>query len=131
MAKLRHLALQVKNLEETAKFYETVFELKRVTEAKTPLGDAIMLSDGVMNLTLLHFHNEKSAQGKGLGYVGPHHMGFVVDDKKAMLKKIEAAGGKYFMELEAQPGIDAETKCKDPEGIVFDIAEHVWSGSKV
>ncbi len=131
MAKLRHLALQVKDIDKAAKFYEEVFELKRLKEAKTPLGDAVMLSDGVMNLTLLHFHNEKSAQGKGLDYVGPHHMGFVVDDKKAMLKKIEAAGGKYFMELEAMEGVDAETKCKDPEGIVFDIAEHLWTGSKL
>lgn len=130
MAKLRHLALQVKNLEETAKFYEQVFDMKRVKEAKAPLGDAIMLSDGVMNLTLLHFHNETSAQGKGLDYVGPHHMGFVVDDKQAMLKRIEAAGGKYFMELPAMEGVDAETKCKDPEGIVFDIAEHAWTGAK-
>lgn len=131
MAKLRHLALQVQDLDKAAKFYEHVFELKRLKEAKTPLGDAVMLSDGVMNLTLLKFHDMRSAQGRGLDFVGPHHMGFVVDDKAAMLKRIEAAGGKYFMELPAAEGIDAETKCKDPEGIVFDIAEHAWTGAKV
>lgn len=131
MAKLRHVALAVKNLEETARFYETVFELKRVKEAKSPIGDAIMLSDGVMNLTLLYFPNDEAAgRSGGASFVGVHHMGFVVEDKKATLATIEATGGKFFKELPAFPGVDAETKCKDPEGIVFDIADHFWTGAK-
>jgi len=132
MAKLRHVAIAVKNLEETAAFYERVFELERVREAKSPIGDAIMLSDGVMNLTLLYFPDDDAAgRPGGAGYVGVHHMGFVVDDKVATLERIAASGGRFFKELPAFPGVDAETKCKDPEGIVFDIAEHLWAGAKV
>ena len=54
MAKLCHLALQVPDLEKSACFYEQAFDLKRVREAESPIGNAIMLSDGTVNLTLLH-----------------------------------------------------------------------------
>jgi catechol 2,3-dioxygenase-like lactoylglutathione lyase family enzyme len=55
MAKLRHIAIQVPDLEKAAAFYEGVFELKRLKKVEAPIGDAISLTDGVMNLTLLHF----------------------------------------------------------------------------
>ena len=35
-------------------------------------------------------------------------------------------GGKFFFKLPALPGVDAETKFKDPNGVVFDVAEHDW-----
>ena len=54
MAKLRHIAMQVPNLEETA-YYEQLFELDRVCDVESEFGNAVMLSDGTMNLTLLHF----------------------------------------------------------------------------
>ena len=53
MSKLRHIAMQVPDLEEAANFYESVFEMERVGEAESPVGNAISLSDGIMNLTLL------------------------------------------------------------------------------
>ena len=59
MAKLRHIALQVPDLEKAAAFYERALELTRVATAESPVGNAIMLSDGVMNLTLLHFPDGK------------------------------------------------------------------------
>ena len=55
MAKLRHIAIQVPDLQKAAKFYEDVFDLKRVAEVEAPIGNAISLSDGTVNLTLLHF----------------------------------------------------------------------------
>jgi len=130
MAKLRHLALQVPDLEKAALFYEQVFELERVTEAETPIGNAVMLSDGTMNLTLLHFPTGEGGQINGPDWAGLHHMGFVVDDAEATAARIEAQGGKYFMTLPGgYPGVDAETKYKDNHGIVFDIAEHNWTQS--
>ena len=131
MAKLRHIALQVPDLEKAAQFYERVFEFDRVKEAKSPIGDAVMLSDGLMNLTLLNFPDGKGGQVNGPDWAGLHHMGFVVDDVEATGEKIEQAGGKFFMELPADyPGVDAETKYKDNHGIVFDIADHNWTQSK-
>ncbi len=128
MAKLRHIAMQVPDLERSAGFYETVFGLERVAEAESPIGNAIMLSDGVMNLTLLNFPEGTKGGINGPGWAGLHHFGMVVDDKAAAAARIEAAGGAFFMELPGDyPGVDAESKYKDPNGIVFDISEHEWT----
>ena len=126
MSKLRHIAMQVPDLEKAARFYETVFELKRVGSAESPVGNAISLSDGVMNLTLLHFPDGKGGMINGEGWAGLHHFGFVVEDKEAVARKIEECGGQYFMTLPTFPGVDAETKYKDVNGVVFDVSEHDW-----
>ena len=55
MGKIRHIAIQVPDLERAATFYEGVFGLERVNQVESPVGNAISLSDGIMNLTLLHF----------------------------------------------------------------------------
>jgi catechol 2,3-dioxygenase-like lactoylglutathione lyase family enzyme len=129
MAKLRHIALQVPDLEKAAAFYESVFELKRVKKVEAPIGNAISLSDGEMNLTLLQFPD--GAKGsKGPGYVGLHHFGFVVESENATGEKIKQNGGEFFMKLPQYPGVDAEMKFRDPNGIVFDVSEHGWEGPK-
>ncbi len=126
MSKLRHIAMQVPNLEEAANFYESVFEMERVGEAESPVGNAISLSDGIMNLTLLCFPDGKGGMINSRDWAGLHHLGFVVEDKVATTRKIEKAGGKFFMELPEYPGVDAETKFKDVNGVVFDVSEHNW-----
>ncbi len=126
MAKLRHIAMQVPDLEKAARFYEGVFEMQRVHRAESPIGNAIMLSDGTMNLTLLHFPDGKGGQINGPDWAGLHHMGFVVDNIGEAQQRIEALGGKFFMKLPAYPGVDAETKFKDCHGVVFDVTEHDW-----
>jgi predicted enzyme related to lactoylglutathione lyase len=126
MSKLRHIAMQVPDLEKAATFYETVFDMKRVGTAQAPIGHAISLSDGVMNLTLLNFPDGKGGMINGQDWAGLHHFGFVVEDKEAVQKKIEESGGEYFMTLPEFPGVDVETKFKDPNGVVFDVSEHDW-----
>ncbi|WP_158966954.1 VOC family protein [Chachezhania sediminis] len=126
MGKLRHVAIQVPDLEKAAAFYENVFELKRVGSAESPIGNAISLSDGVVNLTLLHFP-EGTVGGKGgPDWAGLHHIGFVVDDEEAADARIKENGGAFFMQLTPYPGVDAEKKYKDVNGIVFDMAAHNW-----
>lgn len=128
MAKLRHLAMQVPDLEKAASFYESVFEFERCLKAQTPYGDALMLSDGVMNLTLLNFPEGTKGMQNGPDWAGLHHFGVIVEDKEATAAKIEANGGTFYMQLpDGVPGLDAETKFKDPNGIVFDISDHDWT----
>lgn len=127
LAKLRHIAMQVPDLEKAASFYEAAFGLERVHEAESPIGNALMLTDGVMNLTLLNFPDGKGGQINGLDWAGLHHFGFIVGDLDAAQARIEEAGGSYFMKLPAYPGVEVETKFKDINGIVFDIAEHPWT----
>lgn len=131
MAKLRHVAMQVPDLEKTARFYENVFELERVAEAESPVGNAIMLSDGVINLTLLNFPEGTKGGMNGPDWAGLHHFGFLVDDGDATEKKIDQNGGTFFMQLpDDYEGVDAERKFKDPNGVVFDVSEHDWTQAK-
>jgi len=130
-ARLRHIAVVVKDLEKAARFYETVFELRRVGEETLDFAAAIYLTDGVINLALLNYKGER---GSGLknwrDFVGAHHFGFQVDDLAETQKRIEAAGGKFFFDL----GNDAEKenferKFKDPDGVIFDISRKGWQGT--
>ena len=59
MARLRHIAVCVKDLEKAAKFYETVFEMKEVGRETIEIGSAIYMSDGVINMALLNFAGAK------------------------------------------------------------------------
>lgn len=126
MAKLRHIAMQVPDLEKAAAFYEGVFGLKRLKKVEAPIGNAISLSDGIMNLTLLHFPEGTKGGQVGPDWAGLHHFGFVVEDESVTEQKIKTHGGEFFMQLPPHPGVDAEKKFKDINGVVFDISEHGW-----
>jgi catechol 2,3-dioxygenase-like lactoylglutathione lyase family enzyme len=132
MARLRHFALAVKDLEKSAAFYESVFGLKRVGREDLDIGSGIYLSDGVINLALLSFKGER---GSGLedakSFVGAHHFGFQVDDLAETQKRIEGAGGTFFFDLgEGKDKVNFERKFKDPDGIIFDISEKGWLGTE-
>lgn len=130
MARLRHIAVCVKDLEKAAAFYEQVFELKEVGRETIEIGSAIYLSDGVINLALLNFSGKK---GNDLpdpkNAVGANHFGFQVDDLVETQKKIEQAGGKFFFDLGDEREGNFERKFKDPDGVVFDISVHGWVGT--
>lgn len=125
MAKLRHFALVVSDIERSAKFYEEVFGLKRVGRDDLEIGSGIYLSDGVVNLALL-----SKAGGEAAKNIGANHFGFIVDDLEAAQKDIEKAGGKFFFDLGAtKEDVNFERKFKDHDGIVFDISEKGWLGT--
>ena len=131
MAKLRHLALSVKDLEASAKFYEDAFGMQRVRQSKV----AIMLSDGVFSLALLHLRsNDNAPDERGPDYIGLHHMGFLVDDVPAASEAVEAAGGTYHGQIvNVGKGPESERKYRDPNGIVIDVTskEHADSSWRV
>jgi predicted enzyme related to lactoylglutathione lyase len=131
MAQLRHFAVCVGDLERSAKFYETVFDLKRVGREDIDIGSAIYLSDGVINLALLNFAGNRGNDIKGdpTKAIGANHFGFQVDDLKKAQERIEAAGGKFFFDLGNERHGNFERKFKDPDGVVFDISENGWIGT--
>ena len=132
MAKLRHIAVTVPDMEEAATFYEKTFGMERVFES----GIVIMLSDGTISLAILKFKtDEQAGDERGKDFHGLHHMGFVVDDIAESSETIEENGGKYHMRLPDTPEGASEIKFRDPNGVVFDIvtkdyAERAW-GAKV
>ena len=66
MARLRHFAVCVKDLEKAAKFYESVFELERIGREDLDIGSAIYMSDGVINLALLNFTGAAGSKASDL-----------------------------------------------------------------
>ncbi len=128
MARLRHFAICVNDLEASAAFYENVFGLKRVGEETIGLGSGVYLSDGVVNLALLKMNNGVPGS-RGEGFVGSHHFGFIVDDTEEMGKRIEEHGGSFFFTLGDPEKHNFELKYKDPDGIIFDISGKGWLGT--
>ncbi len=62
-ARIRHIALSVKDIDATADFYEKAFGLKRSPKSEGPTAYRIYMSDGEINLALLQY---KSEVGSGL-----------------------------------------------------------------
>ncbi|HXP30738.1 MAG TPA: VOC family protein [Stellaceae bacterium] len=131
MAKLRHFAIVVRDLERAARFYQDVFDLKRVGEDHLEIGSGVYLSDGVINLALLQYKSAEAAGVESLDdLVGAHHFGFKVADIEDAQRRIEAAGGKFFFDLgKTKDDVNFERKFRDPDGIIFDISEKGWLGN--
>jgi len=129
MAKLRHIAITVPDPWKAAEFYMQAFGLKKVGETDWENARGVYLSDGVINLALLHYKTEEAAGARGRDFVGVHHFGFLVDDVAATRKAIEAAGGTHWMGEPLGGTGFYEVKFHDPDGIVVDITAHGWSGA--
>jgi len=129
--KLRHVAMSVQDPWKTAKFYEEAFGMEVVGETDSDIANGVFLSDGVINLALLHFKSDEMAQGFTKDYVGLHHIGFWVDDPKEACAQVEKAGAKWLMgEVANMGGGFYEIKYNDPNGIVVDISHHGWGGAQ-
>ncbi len=124
MAKLRHIAMAVPDLETAAAFYEKTFDLERVKQTKK----RIYLSDGTMNLTLLP--SDDLVGDDRDGFVGLHHLGFVVDDTEGSERKLTENGGKVVETPNDYVALNADRKYWDPNGVMVDISETYWVGSK-
>ena len=132
MGKLRHIAIAVPNTDESAKFYERAFGLKRVRESTS----AILLSDGVISLAIL----DNKTSHEALGQNGLHHFGFIADDvdetaaraekngaiytdkEENVAKRFENRGQVEDGKLTAAARKQDQRKYEDPNGIKFDIA---------
>ena len=137
MAKLKHIALSVKDPEATAQFYEDAFDLKRVGEVNSALAEGIYLSDGTINIALLLYKSDEMSgyvegeDERGKDWEGIHHMGFLVENVKDTEKKIENAGGKYLMGRPdgPEPNTFYEIKFRDPQGVIVDVTHLGWKTS--
>ena len=124
MAKLRHIAIAVPDIQATARFYEASFGMQRVRESNV----AVMLSDGVVSLAVIDSNKNPNADNRA----GLHHMGFLVDDLPTSATSVEQNGGKYHSQIKGVgDGPQSERKYRDPNGIDFDIvntdhATRVW-----
>ena len=137
MAKLRHIALSVKDPEKVADFYCDAFDMKRVGQTDSPLAKGCYVSDGVITVALLAYKTDEWAgyvegeDERGKDWEGIHHIGFWVDDLEETEAKIEKAGGKYFQGRPKgpEPTTFYEMKFRDPNGVIVDCTHLGWGGS--
>jgi catechol 2,3-dioxygenase-like lactoylglutathione lyase family enzyme len=128
MAKLRHIAIAAKDPDAMAEFYVKAFDFKIVRSNDGPLAYGHHLSDGTIDLAILRFKTDQL--GKGLDYSGLHHFGILVEDVDEAAKKLEGLGGKHYMDQEGERIGGFEVKFYGPEGVLFDVAEHPWTGTE-
>jgi hypothetical protein len=99
-----------------------------VRKTDGPLAYGWHLSDGTIDLAILRFKTDQL--GKGLDYTGLHHFGVLVEDVERTAKKLERLGGRHYMDQDADRIGGFEVKFYGPEGVLFDVAEHPWTGTE-
>jgi methylmalonyl-CoA/ethylmalonyl-CoA epimerase len=127
MARLRHIAISVRDPEAAADFFEKAFGMRRAGNAVR----GVYMTDGVMNVALLNFGDEPIAGFEDRKNVcGLIHFGMWVDSLDETDANVRAAGGSYLTgRKETNPNVYYEVKYKTPEGIVFDVTESGWKGA--
>src|SRR5215510_407660 len=132
MARIKHIALTTGNPEKVAAFYKEAFDMKEIR--RSPNG-AVFLTDGYINLAILNWKTEKSADvgAHGPNFSGIHHFGFEVEDLDKAAASLERARGER---LEERAGVDMEMaagghrnfemKWAGPDGVVIDISHTGW-----
>ena len=128
MAKLRHIAIAAKDPDAMVEFYKHAFDFKEVRKTDGPLAYGYHLSDGTIDLAILRFKTDQL--GKGLDYTGLHHFGILVEDVARAARKLEDLGGKHYMDQDGDRIGGFEVKFYGPEGVLFDVAEHPWTGTE-
>jgi len=128
MAKLRHIAIAAEDPDAMADFYVKAFDFKIVRSNDGPLAYGHHLTDGTIDLAILRFKTDQL--GKGLDYAGLHHFGILVEDVETAAKKLEGLGGKHYMDQDGDRIGGFEVKFYGPEGVLFDVAEHPWTGTE-
>ena len=130
MARLRHIAVCVKDLDKAAEFYSKVFEFKRIGREDLDIGSAIYMSDGVVNLALLNFAGKEGTdladakslrRRKSFRHPGRRLRRDAEEDRsrrrQVLLRPRRRTQGNF------------ERKFKDPDGVIFDISKHGWQGT--
>ena len=126
MAKLRHVAINVDDLDREAEFYKAAFELEEISRVGQPDNGAVYLSDGTINVALIRMSdpNFPNYNPRGL-----NHVGFVVEDLDKAIATASDAGAISLVDPNHRDaGATWEMKMKTPSGVAFDLSDHGWPG---
>lgn len=117
MARIVHIALKVEDLGKTSEFYEKVFGFTHMETGKVRDHTSRHLTDGSIDLALIKYDSEESAEAKAAGQ-GPciHHFAIEVDD----VDKYAAEIGKFGCKIISDPGV-VPVKFRAPGGTVAEI----------
>ena len=117
MPRIVHIALKVDDLEKSSEFYEKVFGFVHTDTGKVRDHTSRHLTDGTIDLALIRYDSEESAEAKAAGS-GPciHHFAIEVDDLEKYLAEIRRLG----CEIISDPGV-VPVKFRAPGGTVAEI----------
>lgn len=129
MAKLRHIAIQCEDHVATAEFFKEVFGLEEQYRVGGEVSGAIYLSDGTINVACLRIGDPEFPNYLPMGL---NHIGFVVEDLDATVKKAKEFGARTTMAGDqVVPGQLWEFKMETPEGValdLYDVHGRGWPG---
>jgi len=110
MARLRHIAVVVKDLDKAADFYAKVFgwSIRQRGDGATAFDDGVGQVSGVWEL-----HRLPAVNPGILVYI-------MVDDAAATLQRITAEGGDIVQPIGGDPG-EVTARFRDPGGNVLGI----------
>lgn len=135
MARIRHIAIASNEPGKAAAFFKAAFGLREVRSngidaaGTAAPGAAVGLTDGELNITFIKFAVDQT--GVGLGYQGLHHFGVQVDNMDQHTGLLEGLGAPCIAGRDAiPPGAHLEIKFRGPDGVVFDISDRPWPGTK-
>ena len=138
MAKIKHIAIATQDADKTAKFYIDVFGLQEIAKLDSPSASGYYLSDGDINLAILHFKNQDVAGPEyGLEYSGLHHIGFQVESLEEIAERLATAHAKPRDDINRALGVgmdshhrgNVEVKYGAPDGVIVDVSETGWAGT--
>lgn len=134
---LRHVGIRSRDIPRTTNFYTRVFGLA-VIEA--PLsGQGAVLSDGVMNVTIVPIVEEPITSVPFTEGSEPIHLGFVVSDLAATFRICQELGASILAgSIGRDPVIPGmipshSFKVADPNGNVVDVIAdpNHWKGTRI
>jgi len=111
MAFIRHIAIASKDPAGTAEFYKQHFDLKELFRQPYDTGeDGVWLSDGYIYFAILKHGSHTPLLGPAQlsNFCGIHHIGFMVDDQRAKVAELDAAGVPHVQDNPAAPQPDQE-----------------------
>jgi len=118
---LRHLALNVKDIEVSQKFYEQVFDMKVVWQ---PDSHNVYLSSGTDNLALHQIPDENLVAFPGQTGQFLDHLGFLIDapaNVDAIFQRVQADGLPIVKPLKQHRDGSYSFYLADPDGNVVQV----------
>jgi catechol 2,3-dioxygenase-like lactoylglutathione lyase family enzyme len=127
-AAIRHIGITTNDPGATADFFINGFGFTEI--ARHPNNEAVIISDGYINVTLLRFKVDRY----GGGHPGLHHFGIQVDNLEAAEARIAPLGAVEQVEWNRTYGNQegtpdrwvGERKWLTPEGIAIDVNPTGW-----
>jgi len=135
MARIKHVAVATQDPDATAKFYVEGLGLEIAGKVNSVAAEGYYLTDGFINLAVLKFKDDSSANTEGSPkYSGLHHFGFLVEGMDEAEERIVGAGATKKQSAitdankQAHTG-NVEVKFTGPDGITVDLSETGWAGA--